>query len=176
MNTETKDLIEKIDIPNMLKDYFIRNSHVHLYLSESLLNEIEDTYIEYDSLYEFDNTEFCSYVITGVKKQEKHEYFYHYLKKVLDSNLDLIPKSSISDYQKLTKLEKNISELPEDLILITLKDLLITIQDISSEEGKKLLHAYKLSGALQVLFTLYPDNIYKKDFEHIFNNLLKISS
>lgn len=168
--------IEKIDIPTMLKDYFIRNSHVHLYLSKSLLNEIEDIYIEYDSLYEFDDTEFCSYVITGVKKQEKHEYFYHYLKKVLDSNLDLIPKSGVSDYQKLTKLEKNLSKLPEDVILITLKDLLITMQDIPSDELEKLLHAYKLSGALQVLFTLYPDSIYKKDFEYIFNNLLKINS
>lgn len=164
-------------MPTMLKDYFLRNSHVHLYLNESLLNEIEETYIEYDSLYEFDNAEFCSYVITGVKKQEKHEYFYHYLKKVLDSNLNLIPKSKISDHQKLTKLEKNVSKLPEDAILISLKDLLITIQDFkSSEEPQKLLHAYKISGALQVLFTLYPDNIYKKDFEHIFNNLLNLSS
>ncbi|WP_281974999.1 hypothetical protein [Halobacillus litoralis] len=169
MNKEMENRVEEAEIPNILKDYFLRNTHIHLYLNDLLLNEIEEIYIEYDSLYEFDDAEFCSYVITGVKKQEKHEYFYHYLKKVLDSNLELIPKSRISDYQKLTKLGKNISNLQEDEILIALKNLLITMQDLKvTKKQEKLLQAYKLTGALQVLFTLYPDNVYKKDFEHIF--------
>ncbi|MEW9502157.1 hypothetical protein [Jeotgalibacillus marinus] len=175
MDKEVKNQLEEAEIPNILKDYFIRNSHIHLYLNKLLLNEIEETYIEYDSLYEFDDAEFCSYVITGVKKQEKHQYFYHYLKKILDSNLKLIPKSRISDYQKLTKLGKNISKLQEDEILIALKNLLITMQDLKvSKEQEKLLHAYKLTGALQVLFTLYPDNVHKKDFEQTFHSLVNI--
>lgn len=166
--------IEKAEIPAILKDYFLRNNHIHLYLNESLLNEIEESYIEYDSLYEFDDAEFCSYVIVGIKKQDKHEYFYHYLKKVLDNNLKLISKSPISDYEKLSKLEKNI--LPEDEILITLKNLLIAIQDFKSkQELGRLLRAYKLAGELEILFTLYPDSKYKGDFDHIFTNLLTAS-
>src|SRR5699024_1940120 len=110
MDKEIIDQIEKAEIPTILKDYFLRNYHVHLYLNESLLNELEETYIEYDSLYEFDDAEFCSYVIAGIKKQDKHEYFYHYLKKVLDNNLKFIPKSPIADYQKLINLGKNISK------------------------------------------------------------------
>ncbi|GIO20602.1 hypothetical protein J18TS1_37020 [Oceanobacillus oncorhynchi subsp. incaldanensis] len=71
-------------------------------------------------------------------------------------------------------LEKNIPS--EDEILITLKNLLITIQDMkSSKELGKLLRAYKLAGELEILFTLYPDSIYKEDFESIFVNLLTIN-
>jgi|SRR5690625_473113 len=175
MDKEMIDQIEKTEIPNILKYYFTKNFHIHLYLNESLLNEIEEIYIEYDSLYDFDDTEFCSYVITGVKKQDNHEYFYHYLKKVLDSNLKLVSKSRIFDYLKLTRLGINISTLQEDEILITLKNLLITMQDFKiSKDRKKLLHAYKLADALHVLFTLYPNNVYEKDFEHIFFNLVNI--
>ncbi|GIO20603.1 hypothetical protein J18TS1_37030 [Oceanobacillus oncorhynchi subsp. incaldanensis] len=83
MDKEIKVRIEKAEIPSILKDYFLRNYHVHLYLNESVLNEVEESYIEYDSLYEFDNAEFYSYVIADIKKQDKHEYFYHYIKKFL---------------------------------------------------------------------------------------------
>jgi len=171
MDKNMKDLIEKTEIPAILKDYFLRNKHVHLYLNESLLNEIEESYIEYDSLYEFDDAEFCSYVIVGIKKQDKHEYFYFYLKKVLDNNLKLISKSPTTDYEKLKRFEKNL--IPEDEILITLKDLLITIQDFNSKkEPGRLLRAYKLAGQLEILFTLYPNNDLKEDYEDIFTNLL----
>lgn len=78
MDKKMKDLIEKAEIPAILKDYFLRSNHVHLYLNKPLLNEFEESYIEYDSLYEFDDAEFCSYVIVGIKKQDKHEYFYFY--------------------------------------------------------------------------------------------------
>lgn len=176
MDKEIKERIEKAEIPTMLKDYFKRNHHVHLYLNESVLNEIEESYIEYDSLYEFDDAEFCSYVIAGIKKQDKHEYFYHYLKKVLDNNLKIISKSPISDYQRLVNLKKNISKLPEDEILITLKNLFMTVQDFNSaKELGKLLRAYKLAGELEILFILYPDSDYKEDFEYVFTNLLTAS-
>lgn len=174
MDKKLKALIEKTEIPTILKDYFLRSNHAHLYLNESLLNEIEESYIEYDSLYEFDDAEFCSYVIVGIKKQDKHDYFYYYLKKVLDSNLKLISKSPTSDYEKLSKLEKNL--IPEDEILIILNNLLITIQDFKSKkELPRLLRAYRLVGGLEILFTLYPDSEFKEDFEKIYTTLLDAS-
>ncbi|MFB4166869.1 hypothetical protein [Virgibacillus sp. JSM 102003] len=54
MEKEIKERIEKAEFPTILKDYSLRNYHVHLYLNESVLNEIEESYIEYDSLYKFD--------------------------------------------------------------------------------------------------------------------------
>lgn len=174
-----KELIEQINkaiIPKMLKDYFQRNYHIHLYISEPLLNEIEESYIEYDSLYEFDDAEFCASVIAGVRKQDKHDYFYHYLKKVLDSNLTLISKSTESNHQRLMKLEKSISNLPEDRILITLKNLLTAIQDFkSSKDMSKLFRCYMLVGELQILLTLYPENEYEEDFNNTLTNLLMTS-
>lgn len=171
MDEKLKAHIEKAEIPAILKDYFLRSNYVHLYLNGSLLDEIEESYIEYDSLYEFDDAEFCSYVIIGIKKQDKHEYFYYYLKKVIDNNLKLISKAPISDYEKLSKLEKNL--VPEDEILITIKKLLIAIQEFkSTQELGKLLRAHKFAGELEILFTIYPDNAFKKDFEQIYTNLL----
>ncbi|RAK50233.1 hypothetical protein BHX94_01860 [Macrococcoides bohemicum] len=68
-------------------------------------------------------------------------------------------------------MEKNL--IPEDEILITLKNLLITIQDFNSKkELSRLLRAYKLAGELEILFTLYPDSDLKEEFEEIFTNLL----
>lgn len=171
MDKKMKDLIKKAEIPAILKDYFLRSNHVALYLNESLLNEIEESYIEYDSLYEFDDAEFCSYVIVSIKKQDKHEYFYFYLKKILDNNLKVVSKSPTNDYEKLKKLEKNL--IPEDEILTTLKNLLISIQEFNSNKRPgPLLRAYRLAGELEILFTIYPDNEFKEDFEEIYTNLL----
>lgn len=174
-----KELLEQIDnaiIPKMLKDYFLRNHHVHLYINRSLLKNIEESYIEYDSLYEFDDAEFCAAVITGIKKQDKHDYFYHYLKKVLDNSLTLISKSTDFNLQKLIKLEKNLSNLPESRILVTLNNLHTAMQDFkSSKEKGKLYRSYMLVGELQILLTLYPDNEYDEEFNNTLTSLIMTS-
>src|SRR5690606_7319456 len=113
MDTELKDQIKDADIPEILRSYLLRNKHVGLFLDETLLKEIEEIYVEYDSLFIFDEAEFCSYVITGIKKLDKHDYFYHYLKKVFETNLNLISKSKIPDYEKTAKLTDNLSKFQE---------------------------------------------------------------
>lgn len=174
MNNLIKE-IENADIPKLLKNYLMRNKHTHLYLSESLLNEIEEIYIEFDSMYIFDEAEFCSYIITGIKKQEKHDYFYHYLKKIFETSLTTISKSDISDYEKAAKLQSNISVLHESKIPRILIDMINNLNQFKSTESPEfLLKAYELMGILQTFFILYPENEYKSDFENICNSLINI--
>jgi len=175
MDKEIRKQIEEAILPQLLKDYFLRNHHIHLYINESLLAEIEESYIEYDTLYEFDETDFCTHVITGIHKQDKHEYFYHYLKKVLDNNLIRQSKSKKTNYSQLKELEQTIINLPERYILAKLKVLLMTMQKIRKSEAKEkeIFLAYTLVGHLEMLFILYPNNIHKKDYEVTVNNLIQ---
>lgn len=173
---DTIEKISKMDIPKMLKDYFLRNKHIDLLIDDNLLVEIEDLYIEYDSLYEFDESEFCSYVITCIKKQDKHDYFYHYLKKVLDSNLSTTSKKKNINTKKLTQLDKIISaKLDENDIPQLLMSLLNLIEDYkNSKKVSNLFNAYTLNGVLKVFFTLYPKNSFLNAFNRIQKKLTQI--
>lgn len=172
MDTELKDQIKDADIPEILRSYLLRNKHVGLFLDETLLKEIEEIYVEYDSLFIFDEAEFCSYVITGIKKLDKHDYFYHYLKKVFETNLNLISKSKIPDYEKTAKLTDNLSKFQESDISRILVDFFKSMNEFKeSKELRYLFTAYKISGVLHILFELYPDNEHKSDFHSVYNTL-----
>lgn len=173
MNKDLIELINNNELPKILKNYFTRNTHIHMCLNEVLLKDIEEIYIEFDSLYEFDEAEFCSFVITCIKKQDKHDYFYNYLKKVLESSLTTFPKSNIT--QKSSRMVGNFSKITEEQISRVIMDLLDIIDEYNKTKSlDKLLLAREIIGILQVLFTLYPNNIYKNDFKDISNNLYKI--
>src|SRR5699024_700184 len=175
MDNNLIEIIEKTDIPKLLKSYLLRNKHAHLYINEALLSEIEELYIEYDSLFIFDEAEFCSYVITGIKKQEKHDYFYHYLKKVFDTNLTCIPKSDILNYDELAKVQAKISALPENQIPRIIIDMFNCIDEFKNTKNVNFLfNAYEIKGVLRILFLLYPDNEYKNDYDNASNMLSNI--
>jgi len=172
MDTKLKDQINDADIPEIFRNYLLRNKHVGLFLDEPLLKEIEEIYVEYDSLFIFDEAEFCSYVITGIKKLDKHDYFYHYLKKVFETNLNLISKSKMPDYEKTAKLTENISKLQESEIPRILVDFYKTMNEFKeSKDLRFLFTAYKISGVLHILFELYPENEYKSDFTAVYSTL-----
>jgi|SRR5699024_2208570 len=168
MNKDMEKIINEIEVPIILKDYLLRSNNIYLNLTEELLLEIQKIYIEYDSLYEFDEAEFCSYVIISLKKQDKYKYFYYYLKKILDNSLNVTTKSNSGNGKS--------NLISEDQILVTLEELLETIKRYNVEKKVSLLfRSYKLTGELEILFKLYPNNSYEKKYEDILSKLLKIS-
>ena len=44
----------------------------------------------------FDESEFYSYIINSIKKNDIHEYFYHYSKKMFEIHLIAMSKREIS--------------------------------------------------------------------------------
>jgi len=157
---ELKDIINKTDIPQLLRDYLLRNEQIQLILSTDLLKDIEDLYIEYDSLYIFDEAEFCSHVITGLKRQDKHEYFYNYLKIVIGAEVQTISKQTTHDQLVLERMAKNIKpkidELPNYIFI--LRD---SIDDYKKTKDTSLLViANRIAGMLEVIYDIFPGNPY----------------
>ena len=99
---EIGNFINDSKLPSQLKEYFTTSENIKGIINKKLLSEIEDLYIYYTSLYKFDTSEFSAYTITSLKKCKDSDSFYYYLKKVIDTNLDLKTKdksfNSSSEY------------------------------------------------------------------------------
>lgn len=90
-------LVQDSRLPNQLKEYFMASKSIKEVLTNDIVKEIEDLYIFYHSLYYFDPSEFSAYTITSLKRNRDLHSFYFYLKKVIDTNLELKSKDE-SDY------------------------------------------------------------------------------
>lgn len=175
---ETKELTNKInqaDIPQLLKDYLFRNKQIQLTLNTNLLDDIQDLYIEYDSLYIFDEAEFSSYVITGLKKQDKHDYFYNYLKIVMQSNMYLSSKYKKGNELLLNRMYENIHPKVNNIseFIFNLYSLIDTYKE--SKDTRVLFSAFRISGLLEVLFDIFPAHEYADEFKKVNTLLQKIS-
>lgn len=92
LNEEFEELIQKANIPEQLKAYFMKSNEGKIHLTEEMLSEIEELYIFYNALYYFDETEFSFYTITSLKRGSEVAAYYYYLRKILESNLELMSK------------------------------------------------------------------------------------
>src|SRR5690625_4493673 len=92
LSEELSDLVQKAKIPEQLKTYFKESNEGKAYLNESMLSEIEELYTFYNALYYFDETEFSFYTITSLKRGSEAVAYYYYLRKILESNLELMSK------------------------------------------------------------------------------------
>ena len=165
MIEELCENIRSANIPELLKDYLLRIQRVQLPLNSKLLRDIEEIYIEYDSLYFFDKAKFSGYVITGLKKQDKYDYFYNYLKIVMESNLRLISKHQYPDYEVLKRMAENIDP-KEKKIPRYIENYLLSINTYEqSKDIQSLFTAFRISGILELMFDIYPGHPYSDDFK-----------
>lgn len=92
LSEDLSELISKANIPEQLKTYFKESNEGKTYLNKSMLSEIEELYTFYNALYLFDETEFSFYTITSLKRGSEAAAYYYYLRKILESNLELMSK------------------------------------------------------------------------------------
>lgn len=156
-----KDFINGSKLPSQLKEYFTTSESIKGIINKKLLSEIEDLYIYYTSLYIFDTSEFSAYTITSLKKCKDLDSFYYYLKKVIDTNLDLKSKdksfNSSSDYLFL----KN------EVVDILFKDAVVEFCDFidyiyKKNENLNLKKTYISLGKLELINKLITNPHYKK--------------
>lgn len=86
---ELNSLVNKSKLPSQLKEYFTSSTRNKEIVDVDTIEDIEDLYIFYNSLYIFDTSEFSDYTITSLKKCKDLKSFYFYLKKVIDTNMEL---------------------------------------------------------------------------------------
>ena len=114
--SELETFIESSALPIQLKEYFIGSKKIQKIISVEILNDIEDLYVYYDALYQFDSSEFGVSVIDSLKRCKDFSRYYYYLKKILENELEIESKNE-NGYIKISKndiddsFKKNASEI-----------------------------------------------------------------
>lgn len=98
LDNKIDNLIKEKNIPEQLKEYFQNSKRGKKLLKEEMLESIEELYIYYNALYRFDETEFSAFTITTLERGSEHSAYYYYLKKILDNQIELLPKRNGKDY------------------------------------------------------------------------------
>src|SRR5699024_6341561 len=72
MNKNLKNYIIKSDIPDDLKEYLSKSKNTYNLLSMKIIDDIELIYLEFNTLYIFDLSEFNSIIIESLHKKDKY--------------------------------------------------------------------------------------------------------
>lgn len=145
-------------LPSQLKEYFTTSESIKDIITKKVLSEIEELYIYYTSVYIFDTSEFSAYTITSLKKCKDLNYFYFYLKKVIDTNIELKSKD------KTFKSSSEYFFLKDENINIFFKEAVVEFCDLIDKIYKKnedlnLKKTYISLGKLELINKLisYPE-------------------
>lgn len=171
MNVTISDTLRKIEIPEMLREYLLKSNKMVDSLSAEMLLEIEDIYVFYKSLYKFDETEFSVNVIKSIERCKETAGFYFYLKKVMDSGLQISSKGN-KDEERDRVLKISQDYVNEQFKCITREYIELINQIYKKEQHINLKSVYKNIGRLEVLGDILEDR-YLKDLLSSGNELLK---
>ncbi len=171
MNVTISDTLRKIEIPEMLREYLLKSNKMVDSLSAEMLLEIEDIYVFYKSLYKFDETEFSVNVIKSIERCKETAGFYFYLKKVMDSGLQISSKEN-KDEERDRVLKISQDYVNEQFKCITREYIELINQIYKNEQHINLKSVYKNIGRLEVLGDILEDR-YLKDLLSSGNELLK---
>ncbi|WP_153009877.1 hypothetical protein [Sporosarcina koreensis] len=154
---EVISLILESKLPDQLKEYLKSSSRIKEIISIETILEIEDLYIFYDSLYIFDTSEFSAYTITSLQKCKDLDAFYYYLKKVIDTNLELETKDNKRKDQVSNK--KSIPFKFENSI----KEFCLLVDKVYKNDKDIDLNAtYKSLGKMELIYDLFKNPYHKK--------------
>lgn len=177
MNKNLKNYIIKSDIPDDLKEYLSKSKNTYNLLSMKIIDDIELIYLEFNTLYIFDLSEFNSIIIESLHKKDKYPYFYNYVKKMLKIYLNVdSEKKSRSESELDTFIGMVKYDFSND-IESYIRKFLSAIKDYENDGNKKsLLLAHRLVGIIFILFKLYPENKYSYLFPHIIKKIEKFNT
>lgn len=154
-------IINNSKLPSQLKEYFTTSENIKGVITKKVLSEIEDLYIYYTSLYKFDTSEFSAYTITSLKRSKGLDYFYFYLKKVIDSNLHLKTKdkSFKNNYRYFYQRDEDISLLFKEVTV----EFCNQIDKVYKKNEKlNLKQTYISLGKLELINKLVPHPEHQK--------------
>lgn len=178
MDEKLNDLINSSDIPKQLLTYFKESNRAKEYINGPMLEDIQELFIFYKALFHFDETEFSAFTISTLKRGSEATAYYYYLKKVLDSNLELISKDE--NFIKNKEVfnfqyeEKNSNQV----FMSVLNEFGQDVEDYYKKNFKKteVLETYSLLGKLELIYHITGDEYYSKmynDGKNIINNKIK---
>lgn len=89
MNTDIEEMIKHGNLPGIMKKYFVDSKRIKSFLSEAIILDIEELYLLYIVLYEFNEAQFTQKTIDAIERCKDKHTFYFYLKKILDVDLEI---------------------------------------------------------------------------------------
>ncbi|WP_147535631.1 hypothetical protein [Bacillus marasmi] len=102
--TETLKIIETSALPIQLKEYFRGSRRIQKLITAEIIEDIEDLFLYYDSLYHFDLSKFGVCTIDSLIKCKDFSSYYFYLKKILENHLDV----ELKDDNNSVRIKKDI--------------------------------------------------------------------
>ncbi|MBE1556291.1 hypothetical protein [Sporosarcina limicola] len=159
--SEIETFVNDSKLPSQLKEYFTASESIQALITKKILSEIEDLYIYYISLYKFDTSEFSAFTITSLKKCKDLDSFYYYLKKVIDTNLELKSKD------KSFNCGRDYLFLNDDFVDILFKETVVEFCDFidsiyKKNENLNLKKTYISLGKLELINRLISNTDYNK--------------
>lgn len=153
-------IVNDLRLPDQLKEYFSSSEAIAPFLTTEIINEIEELYVYYSSLYTFDSTEFSAFTIRTLKDSESSGSSLCPLQKILEENLNLnsrdkgFSKKNRSDIKDNPLISRKFKEIGMDFIEFTEKNY--HKEKISAKEF------YKYVGKLELINDLIRDVFYGK--------------
>ena len=153
---EIENTIETSALPSQLKEYFRTSASIQVILSKDLLEDVEDLYAYYHSLYQFDTSEFSACVITSLKQCTNYSSFYFYLKKILENRLEIKSKDELNNEHnyKYINIEKDFLDNKFKKIALNFVDTLFDAQETDAKKMNADL------GKLELISELMEDDYY----------------
>lgn len=178
MDEKLNDLISNSDIPKQLLTYFKESNRAKEYINEPMLEDIQELFIFYKALFHFDETEFSAFTISTLKRGSEATAYYYYLKKVLDSNLELISKDVNFIKNKENFNFKNEENHSNQIFMSVLNEYGQDVEYYYNNNFKKteVLETYSLLGKLELIYSITGDEYYLKmynDGKNIIDNKIK---
>lgn len=150
-----ESFISSLNIPLQLKEYFLKSVRVKKYLTRESLEDIEDIYLLFNSLYIFDKSSFSSYVILSLNKSKEFDY-YHHLKNVLENEMKKISKVQSSEQIR------GALTVEQSIIRNLFKESAQMIMDYTEgRENEDFTEYYKYIGKLELIDLIIKDEDFK---------------
>lgn len=89
MNIDIEEMIKSGNLPDIMKKYFVDSKRIKSFLSKAIILDIEELYLLYSVLYEFNEAQFTQKTIDAIERCKDKNTFYFYLKKILDVDLEI---------------------------------------------------------------------------------------
>ncbi|WP_179879489.1 hypothetical protein [Bacillus thuringiensis] len=93
-----------------MKKYFLDSKRIKSFLSKTIILGIEEVYLLYSVLYEFNETQFTQKTIDAIERCKDRNTFYFYLKKILDVDLEIKLRNT-SNFVEEKLLERKIKKM-----------------------------------------------------------------
>lgn len=160
-----ESFIKSLNLPSHLKEYFLKSERIKKFITRENLEDIEDIYLLFNSVYLFNESIFSSHVILLLSKSKEFDYYFH-LKQVLETDMEKIPRT-----HKFEQINKTLA-MDYAFLKDFFKDFTFMMMSYTEEkEVYDFVDYYKYLGKLEMINIFIDDDDFKALLKNGYENL-----